>query len=68
MRRSEKVIRELLSLADIEVNGINPWDIQVHDKRFYDRVLSDASLGLGESYMDGWWGFLRRWMNLSTGR
>lgn len=27
----------------------------VHDPRFYSRLLSDAALGLGESYMDGWW-------------
>lgn len=27
----------------------------VKDDRFYSRVLADGSLGLGESYMDGWW-------------
>ena len=27
----------------------------VHDSRFYGRLLRDASLGVGESYMDGWW-------------
>jgi len=55
MPKSETVLRELLSLAEIEVNGSHPWDIQVHDDRFYERVLRDASLGLGESYMEGWW-------------
>ncbi|MBU3942514.1 cyclopropane fatty acyl phospholipid synthase [Patescibacteria group bacterium] len=29
--------------------------LQVHDERFYKRVLTEGSLGLGESYMDGWW-------------
>jgi len=53
--RSEKIIRELLAEAEIEVNGPDPWDIQVHDPRFYDRVLREVALGLGESYMDGWW-------------
>ena len=52
---SERVIRELLSMADIEVGGDKPWDIQIHDSRFYDRVLREKELGLGESYMDGWW-------------
>ena len=47
--------RELLSLADVEINGNRPWDLQVHDERFYRRVLAQGSLGLGESYMDGWW-------------
>ncbi|MBN1642067.1 MAG: cyclopropane fatty acyl phospholipid synthase [Anaerolineae bacterium] len=52
---SEKVIHELLDLADIAVNGSRPWDIQIHDPRLYDRVLRDGTLGLGEGYMDGWW-------------
>lgn len=29
--------------------------LRVHDSRFYSRLLSDAALGLGETYMDGWW-------------
>ena len=53
--RSEHVIRELLDSAGIEVNGSNPWDIQIHDARLYDRVLREVDLGLGEAYMDGWW-------------
>ncbi len=54
-QKSEKVIRELLELANIELNGKNPWDIQVHNPNFFSRVLQESSLGLGESYMDGWW-------------
>ena len=45
----------LLKLADIEVGGSRPWDIQVHDERFYHRVLRHQELGFGEAYMDGWW-------------
>jgi len=37
------------------MNGANPWDLVVHDERFYDRLVRNGSLGLGESYMDGWW-------------
>lgn len=48
-------IRELLALADIELNGPDPWDLQVHDQRFYQRALGHGSVGVGESYMDGWW-------------
>ena len=55
----EKVLQsrlsELLALADIEVNGNRPWDIQIHNEKFYRRVLTQGELGLGESYMDGWW-------------
>jgi cyclopropane-fatty-acyl-phospholipid synthase len=46
---------KLLAGADIIIDGPRPWDIQVHDPRFYRRVFLQGSLGLGESYMDGWW-------------
>lgn len=52
---SKRVIQELFSQADIRVDGTRPWDISVNNEAFYDRVLSDGSVGLGESYMDGWW-------------
>lgn len=55
MASARSVIEKLTSLADIEIGGSRPWDIQVHDERFYNRVLSSGSLALGESYMDGWW-------------
>lgn len=45
----------LLSLADIEINGSRPWDMQVRDERLFARTFSKGSLGLGEAYMDGWW-------------
>lgn len=50
-----KHIEELLAHAGINLNGSNPWDIHVHDQRWYQRVWRENSLGLGESYMDGWW-------------
>ena len=53
--KASTIIEELLSGADIFVNGDRPWDIQVHDNRLFRRLLSDGALGLGESYMDGWW-------------
>jgi len=51
----EEAARQLLALAEIKINGSNPWDIIVHNDKFYEVVLSRANLGLGESYMDGWW-------------
>ena len=48
-------ISDLLAQIDIEVGGSRPWDIQVHDERLYNRVMTQGSLGLGEAYMDGWW-------------
>ena len=51
----KRKLTQLLEDADITIDGHEPWDIQVHDNRFYRRVLSEAHLGTGESYMDGWW-------------
>jgi len=48
-------IRDLLTGTGIQINGSHPYDVQVHDERVYERWLSEAELGLGESYMDGWW-------------
>jgi cyclopropane-fatty-acyl-phospholipid synthase len=48
-------VEDLLALADIRVGGDRPGDIHVHDEAFFSRVLAEHSLGLGESYMDGWW-------------
>lgn len=53
--RYRTLTQQLLQLAGIEINGSNPWDIQVHDERFYKRAVTEVELGLGESYMDNWW-------------
>ena len=52
---SEKALRDLFGLAGVGVEGQNPWDLKVHDVRFYAKVLQESSLGLGETYVDGWW-------------
>lgn len=52
---TKKQVQTILSLADIKINGSRPWDIQVKNEKLYSRVLSQGSIGLGESYMDGWW-------------
>lgn len=51
----ERIIKGLFTLAGVAVNGDQPWDITIHDLRFYRRALKEQALGLGESYMDGWW-------------
>ncbi len=55
MEKTRKTAEEILSLAGIEIDGTHPWDIHVHNDNFYQRVLTQGSLGLGESYMDAWW-------------
>jgi cyclopropane-fatty-acyl-phospholipid synthase len=51
----KNIVQEILWTAGIAINGHRPWDIQVHNEAFYRRVLRNGNLGLGESYMDGWW-------------
>ncbi|MBZ0158082.1 MAG: cyclopropane fatty acyl phospholipid synthase [Alphaproteobacteria bacterium] len=49
------IVEEVLSPLDIRADGSRPWDIRILDERFYQRVINGGSLGLGESYMEGWW-------------
>src|SRR3989304_6632237 len=51
----KNTVQAYLSPAGITINGDNPWDITVMNDKFYQRVLREGSLGLGESYMEGWW-------------
>lgn len=52
---AEATVRDLFQEVGVRVDGPEPHDPQVHDSRFYRRVLAEGSLGLGESYVEGWW-------------
>ena len=51
----QRELHRLLTGAGIEVGGSQPWDIRIHNPATYQRIMLKRSLGLGESYMDGWW-------------
>ncbi len=51
----EEWFNQRLNEAGIALNGSNPWDIQMHNSDAIQRILSQGSLGLGESYMQGDW-------------
>ena len=51
----KKTVEEILELAGVQINGSNPWDIQIHNDEFYRRAITEGELGMGESYMDEWW-------------
>jgi cyclopropane-fatty-acyl-phospholipid synthase len=53
--RRRRLAGQILASVDVRIDGDRPWDIQVHDERFFRRILADGALGLGEAYMDGWW-------------
>jgi cyclopropane-fatty-acyl-phospholipid synthase len=50
-----KKIEEFLALVDVKVNGTRSWDIKVNNPKVFDRFLAEGTLGVGESFMDGWW-------------
>lgn len=51
----QRRVEALLQEADVVPGGTRAQDIDILDPRFHARVLADGSLGLGESYMEGWW-------------
>ncbi|QEI12602.1 cyclopropane fatty acyl phospholipid synthase [Cellvibrio japonicus] len=51
----QQLLQNLLNSADIRINGDRPWDMRLHHPDTAKRILLKGSLGLGESYMDGWW-------------
>lgn len=52
---AQGVLDRIFRAADIVIGGARPWDPIVADPRFYARVLAQGSLGLGDSYVEGWW-------------
>ncbi len=54
-RSQHELAAALLAEADIRIDGGRPWDLQVRHPDVLNRILARGSLGLGESYMDGWW-------------
>lgn len=67
-------VAALMAQAGVVPDGDAQHDPRIHDQRFYRRVLVEGSLGLGESYMDGWWdvvsldGMLYRLLNARVDR
>jgi cyclopropane-fatty-acyl-phospholipid synthase len=51
----ERRYARMLARAGIRINGARPWDLRVHDPRFFRRLLWGGTLGLGDSYVEGWW-------------
>lgn len=55
MGNYKSTLEKLIAGSGITINGKKPCDIQVHNPQFYQRVVTEGSVGLGESYMEGWW-------------
>lgn len=55
MKPLKYYFQKVLHPANVSLDGDQPWDIRVTNPRFYSHVLLNGSVGLGESYMRGWW-------------
>jgi cyclopropane-fatty-acyl-phospholipid synthase len=51
----QRLVQSMLDIAGVQIDGGRPFDIKVNDPRLYSAVLGKGTMGLGESYMDGWW-------------
>lgn len=51
----QKYVQGILDKADVTLNGNKLHDIKLFDERALKRIVTDGSLGLGETYMEGWW-------------
>ncbi|KPA74708.1 cyclopropane-fatty-acyl-phospholipid syntahse [Leptomonas pyrrhocoris] len=47
--------QKIMDRCGITIGGDRPFDLVVHNPLFYRRVINKGSVGLGESFMDGWW-------------
>ena len=54
-KKSSKLFTNLFAQAGIPINGPEPYSMQVHDERIWDRLMDQRLLGLAEGYVDGWW-------------
>lgn len=55
LNSAQDILSGVLKRAGIVVNGDARADIKIHNPKFFSRVLAQGSVGLGESYMEGWW-------------
>ncbi|HUO57749.1 MAG TPA: cyclopropane fatty acyl phospholipid synthase [bacterium] len=51
----ERKTAEILGLAGIQINGRRSWDLRVRNIQFFPNLFAHHSMGLGDSYIEGWW-------------
>lgn len=55
LQKFKSFVKEILSQADISINGSRPHDIHIKSDEVYERIIKEGSIGFGEAYMDGLW-------------
>ena len=53
--QAEIQFQEMLDRIDVRIGGNRPWDLQVHNARFYTESLPYGTKGVLDAYVDGWW-------------
>ncbi len=52
----KKLIQTLLGQAGITVNGNQPWDIEIHNEKFYEYLAgNDIAFAIGNAYVNNFW-------------
>ena len=54
-KKYREELEKIIEKSGIVINGGESWDPQIKNLGTYKRILSQGPLGLGESYVDGWW-------------
>lgn len=51
----QRMLEKFLGDIGVTINGNKPYDVKIHDQRFYTEILKKQNLGAGECYMQGLW-------------
>ena len=51
----QKILEQVIAGSGVTFNGTNPWDPQIKDPLFHEKVVKGGTVALGESYMHGGW-------------
>ncbi|MBA2657940.1 MAG: cyclopropane fatty acyl phospholipid synthase [Tatlockia sp.] len=49
------MLEKILNQAGVSLNGSEPQDIKLLNDKALDQIMRNGSLGLGDTYMAGWW-------------
>ena len=52
---AKRFVLDQIARAGVSLAPAPDAELTIHDERLFARLLRDGTLGLGESYMDGWW-------------
>ena len=54
-KQNKHFVFDLLQQVGVTINGDKPWDIVIHNEEFYQKIMTNTEMVMGESYVDRWW-------------